>query len=220
MVSVDVKQQRTLFDQSSGGVQVQMVVPNSPYGLCGRKATLNSVWPEFRSCVKVEVAVQGSPSLSPCGLCGHKAVHWTWTWILFLILWCPGLKTMLTISFRASYWSILYYLVHTMITSIGSARVVSWAVYRDVIIINCCVWYFNLIIWIILPCDKQNKYVIISSLLFYDDVTVCSIFITMVKVRAFCWWCCVCCCIVFFNFMYSLFYEPAMTATTKLALGG
>ena len=26
-----------------------------------------------------------------------------------------------------------------------------------------------------------NKYVIISSLLFYDDVTVCSIFITMVK---------------------------------------
>ena len=30
-------------------------VPNSPYGLCGRKATLN--------CVKVEVAVLGSPSL-------------------------------------------------------------------------------------------------------------------------------------------------------------
>ena len=104
---------------------------------------------------------------------------------LLLILWYLGLKTMLTISFRASYWSILYYLVHTMITSIGSARVVSWAVYRDVIIINCCVWYFNLIIWIILPCDKQNKYVIIGSLLFYDDVIVCSIFTIMVKVRPF-----------------------------------
>ena len=38
---------------------------------------------------------------------------------------------------------------------------------------------------IILPCDKQNMYVIISLLLFYDDITVCSIFITMVKVRPF-----------------------------------
>ena len=60
-----------------------------------------------------------------------------------------------------------------------------------------------------------NKYVNINSLLFYDDVTVCSIFITMVTVRPFCQWCCVCCCIV--NFMHSLFYEPAMT-TTKLPL--
>ena len=37
----------------------------------------------------------------------------------------------------------------------------------------------------------KNKYVIISSLLFYEDVTVSSIFITMVKVRPFCW------CVVF-----------------------
>ena len=65
---------------------------------------------------------------------------------------------------------------------------------------------------------NKNKYVIISSLLFYDDVTVCSIFTTMVKVRPFCWWCCVC-CIVLFNFMYSLFYEPT-TTTTKLPLAG
>ena len=39
-------------------------VPNSPYGLCGRKATLylnNSS--ELKSCVKVEVAVLGSLSL-------------------------------------------------------------------------------------------------------------------------------------------------------------
>ena len=43
---------------------------------------------------------------------------------------------------------------------------------------------------------NKNEYEIISLLLFYDDVTVCSIFITMVKVRPFCWWCCVCCCIV------------------------
>ena len=40
-------------------------VPNSSYGLCGRKATLNikSVVSELRSCVKVEVDVLGSPSL-------------------------------------------------------------------------------------------------------------------------------------------------------------
>ena len=33
--------------------------PNSPYGLCGRKATLNLS--ELRSCVKVEVAALGFP---------------------------------------------------------------------------------------------------------------------------------------------------------------
>ena len=38
-------------------------VPNGPYGLCGRKATLNMRRPELRSCVKIEVDVQGSPSL-------------------------------------------------------------------------------------------------------------------------------------------------------------
>ena len=39
--------------------------PNSPYVLCGRKETLNSnssKLSEFRSCVKVEVAVLGFPS--------------------------------------------------------------------------------------------------------------------------------------------------------------
>ena len=35
------------------------------YGLCGRKATLNFTdKPELRSCVKVEVAVLGSSSLT------------------------------------------------------------------------------------------------------------------------------------------------------------
>ena len=37
-------------------------VPNSPYGLCGRKATRNFVVSELRSCVIVEVAVLGSSS--------------------------------------------------------------------------------------------------------------------------------------------------------------
>ena len=32
-------------------------VPNSPYGLCGRKASLNLFVSELRSCVKVEVVV-------------------------------------------------------------------------------------------------------------------------------------------------------------------
>ena len=38
-------------------------VPNSPYGLCGRKATLYCSISELRSCVNVEVDVLGSPSL-------------------------------------------------------------------------------------------------------------------------------------------------------------
>ena len=48
-------------------------VPNSPYGLCGRKATLNlnlNLITEFRSCVKVEVDVQGPLSLTV--LCERK----------------------------------------------------------------------------------------------------------------------------------------------------
>ena len=38
-------------------------VPKSLYGFCGHKATLNWSSREPRSCVKVEVAVLGSPSL-------------------------------------------------------------------------------------------------------------------------------------------------------------
>ena len=38
-------------------------VPNKPSGLCGRKATLNCSVTELRNCVKVELAVLGSPSL-------------------------------------------------------------------------------------------------------------------------------------------------------------
>ena len=47
--------------ESRGG-RPGLLVPNSPYGLCGRKATLN-LNSDLRSCVKVEVAVQGSPFL-------------------------------------------------------------------------------------------------------------------------------------------------------------
>ena len=35
-------------------------VPNSPYGLCGRKVTVNEESAELRSCVKIEVNVLGS----------------------------------------------------------------------------------------------------------------------------------------------------------------
>ena len=41
-------------------------VPNSLYGLCGRKASFEEEeeeTEELRSCVKVEVAVLGSPSI-------------------------------------------------------------------------------------------------------------------------------------------------------------
>ena len=63
-VSVDVKQHRTgiivraqeLCQNRDG--RPGLPVPNSHYGLCGRKVTLN----RSRSCVKVEVAVLVSPS--------------------------------------------------------------------------------------------------------------------------------------------------------------
>ena len=76
MVSVDVKHH--VYFTHSGTHRVQelcesrggrpgLSVPNtnSPYGLYGRKATLNSNSrvSEFRSYVKVEVAILGSPSL-------------------------------------------------------------------------------------------------------------------------------------------------------------
>ena len=40
-------------------------MPDNPYGLCGRKATEDEEVKksELRSCVKVEVAFPGSPSL-------------------------------------------------------------------------------------------------------------------------------------------------------------
>ena len=47
-------------------MKVEVAVANSPYGLCGRKATLEEEEPkssELRSRVKVEVDVLGSPSL-------------------------------------------------------------------------------------------------------------------------------------------------------------
>ena len=43
----------------SGGGRHRLPVPNSTYGLCGRRVTLKP-HSELRSCVKVEVAVLGS----------------------------------------------------------------------------------------------------------------------------------------------------------------
>ena len=54
-------------------------VPNSPYGLCGRKATLKCSISELRICMKVEVDIP-VPNCS-YGLCGRKATlnlkRWT-----------------------------------------------------------------------------------------------------------------------------------------------
>ena len=51
----------------SRGGRPGLPVPNSASGFCGRKATLKkkekAVELEFRSCVKIEVAVSGSPSM-------------------------------------------------------------------------------------------------------------------------------------------------------------
>ena len=44
---------------------------------------------EFRSCVKVEVAVLGSPSLTVLMVSVEVKQHWTWT-ILKMFLWCSS----------------------------------------------------------------------------------------------------------------------------------
>ena len=48
---------------ASRGGRPGLPVPNSPHGLCGRKATLNCGISELRSCVKVEADALESPSL-------------------------------------------------------------------------------------------------------------------------------------------------------------
>ena len=57
----------------------QCPAPDSPYGLCGRKATLN--WnfasSELWSCVTVEVAVLGFPSLVSLLVSVDVKQHWT-----------------------------------------------------------------------------------------------------------------------------------------------
>ena len=67
MVSKDVEHHVYLrYTRAQDLVKAEVAVPNSPYSLCGRKATLNlnSAFSELRSCVKDEVAVLGSPSLT------------------------------------------------------------------------------------------------------------------------------------------------------------
>ena len=49
--------------ESRGGWAPGFPVPKNSYGFCGRKATLNNLSSELRSCVKVDLDVLGSPSL-------------------------------------------------------------------------------------------------------------------------------------------------------------
>ena len=61
-----------------GGRTVEVAVPNGPYSLCGRKATLKWKAQELGSCVKVEVVVLGSPSLTVLMVSVDVKQHWTW----------------------------------------------------------------------------------------------------------------------------------------------
>ena len=60
-------------------------VPDTPYDLCGRKATvnLNTRQTELRSCVKVEVAVLGCSSLIVLTVSVNVKQHWTKPVVLF-----------------------------------------------------------------------------------------------------------------------------------------
>ena len=65
-----------------------LAVPNSPFGPCGRKATLKltekkkrkkreASLSELRNCVEVAVTVLGSPSLIVCTVCVTVKQHCT-----------------------------------------------------------------------------------------------------------------------------------------------
>ena len=63
--------------QSRGG-RPRLPVPNIPYGLCGRKTTVEEeLVKHLRGRVKVEVDVLGSPSLIALRVshCGRKKQH-------------------------------------------------------------------------------------------------------------------------------------------------
>ena len=63
LASEGIKQKEIKFKLSELRSCVK-VVPNKPYGFCGRKATLNQFkQSELRICVKVEVSGLGSLSL-------------------------------------------------------------------------------------------------------------------------------------------------------------
>ena len=57
--------------ESRGG-RPGLPVSNSPYGLCGRKATLNSTGSELRMCESRDCRPGLPFSNSPYGLCGRK----------------------------------------------------------------------------------------------------------------------------------------------------
>ena len=63
--------------RKSQGGRPGLPVPNGLCGLCGHEATPN--WPEPRSCVKVRVAVLGSPSPVVLVVSVDVKQHWTWT---------------------------------------------------------------------------------------------------------------------------------------------
>ena len=60
----------------SGGGRPELPIPNSPYSLRGRKATLNSS-SELRSYVKVDVDILGSTSLIVLLVSVDVTQHWT-----------------------------------------------------------------------------------------------------------------------------------------------
>ena len=75
----------------------ELPVPNSPYGLCGRKATLNLNSEQWHRVQELCESRCGRPGLpvpnSPYGLCGRKAtLHWNWGRRRAPRAWWPNLR--------------------------------------------------------------------------------------------------------------------------------
>ena len=66
--------------ESRGGLP-GLPVPNSPYGLCGRRAAVKRIQiSKVRSCVKEDMEVLASPSLIVLNMVSVDVKqHWTWT---------------------------------------------------------------------------------------------------------------------------------------------
>ena len=122
----------------------QCPAPDSPYGLCGRKATLN--WnfasSELWSCVTVEVAVLGFPSLRSLlvsvdvkqhwtdfhGLCGRKATLnwnfasselWSCVTVEVAVLGFPSLRSLLVSVDVKQHWTDFFQWRHTSYDVLG-----------------------------------------------------------------------------------------------------
>ena len=127
--------------ESRGG-RPGLPVP-SPYGFCGRKATLSEedLGSELRSCVKVEVAVLGSTSLIVLTISVAVKKHWTNATLHYTIVFSFTTESLhYTVMFSFTTESLHYTIMFSFTTewTVGQQRPgfkdaqLNWTLHRSV----------------------------------------------------------------------------------------